>query len=190
MKKILTFSGSNNPQSINQQLVTYASTNLNECCSTLITLCDFSLDLYNPTIEEKSGIPESAFKLRSYIEIHDAYIISVNEHNRSVSAFFKNTMDWLSRAGDDYNVFQGKPILLLGTSPGIGGAKNAINHATSIFNGLGGAVVSTFPLPQFHKNVVIDDLGFNIVNEKIRIEFLNCISSFEAEYVENYPPQI
>jgi len=159
MKKVLAFAGSNSPNSINQQLVTYSSSLLNESPSTLINLRDFPMKVYDLGIEEKHGSPRYANLLRDLFKEHDGFIISVSENNQSVSAVFKNTVDWLSRAGDGYNVFEGKPVLLLGTSPGPNGAQKAIDHASDIIGGIGGKVVGKFSLPRFYDNIIVDRNG-------------------------------
>ncbi len=184
MKKILAFAGSNSPRSINHQLVSYASSLLNETASTLISLRDFEMPVFGIELLEKEGAHEFAITLRKLIAEHDAFIISVNEHNHSVSAVFKNVMDWISKAGNDYNVFNGKPVLLLAAAPGLGGAKRAIEHAEAIIDELKGKVTGKFSLPQFHKNVQMNEEGFQIKDESINLQLHQLIQTFELNVHE------
>lgn len=185
MKKILTFSGSNSPRSINHQLVSYASSLLKENASTLISLRDFEMPVFGIEVLEKDGAHEFAISLRKLIAEYDAFIISVNEHNHSVSAVFKNVMDWVSKAGNDYNVFNGKAVLLLGAAPGLGGAKRAIEHAEAIIDELKGKVVGKFSLPQFHKNVQMNGECFQINDESINLLLHELIQNFEKQLHED-----
>ncbi|ELR70213.1 NADPH-dependent FMN reductase [Fulvivirga imtechensis AK7] len=184
MKKILAFSGSNSPNSINQQLVAYASGLLNETPSVLINLRDFPMEVFGLEIMETSGIPKSAAKLYQLIREHDAFIIAVSENNHSVSAAFKNAMDWISRAGTSYNVFENKPVLLLGTSPGQGGAAFAIRHATDIITLLKGKIVNSLPVPGFHKTVELREQGLHFNDQELHDRLHNLVENFESQLQE------
>ncbi len=154
MEKILVFWGSNNPTSINKQLAHYAASQLKkQIATTIIDLNDFPLPLYNIDTEIKIGIPVKARELKEIISQYDGFVIAVAEHNGSITAFFKNVLDWLSRVDKSYGIFQEKPIVLLGTSPGPGGAKGALQHAETIMKRLAGKVVASVSLPLFFENV-------------------------------------
>lgn len=178
MKKILAFAGSNSPESINQKLAEHAAALLHELPSTIINLRDFPMPLFGLDVES-AGIPENAVELRRLVEEHDAFIIAVSENNHSVSAVFKNTMDWLSRAGAGYDVFQNKPMLLLGTSPGGGGASFAIKHAEDILTLLKGDVTDSYALRSFYKNAEVKSEGLRITNEQIESELHELVKGFE-----------
>ncbi len=59
----------------------------------------------------------------------EAIIISFAEHNGSYSAAYKNLFDWCSRINP--KVFQNKPVVMLVTSPGPGGAGRVLAATTS-----------------------------------------------------------
>lgn len=185
MKKILAFAGSNNPQSINHQLASYASCLLDENPSTLINLRDFDMPVFGAELLENEGAPSTAVKLRELFTDHEGFIISVAEHNHSVSAVFKNAMDWVSKAGKGYNIFNGKPILLLSTSPSPGGGKTAIEHAAVILTELAGKIVGKFSVPDFYENTQVNENGFEIKNDFIRQQLYKHISDFENEITKN-----
>ncbi|WP_299215623.1 NAD(P)H-dependent oxidoreductase, partial [uncultured Dokdonia sp.] len=77
-------------------------------------------------------------------------ILSVNEHNGTVSAFFKNILDWLSRV--DRNFLSDTKILLMSTSPGARGAKMALEYTKEVLPRFGGTVVESFSFPSFQDN--------------------------------------
>ncbi len=179
MKKIAAFAGSNNPQSINQQLATYASSLISGYPSTIINLRNYPFPIFSIETLQQHGAPQNAIELRELLENHDAFIISVGEYNRSVSAVFKNTMDWVSKAGKDYNVFNNKPVLVLGTSPSADGAKKAIEHAEAIITELKGNVINKFSIPGFYQNVEINGNGFQIKNENLHQQLHELVKDFE-----------
>ncbi|CAA0103396.1 2-hydroxy-1,4-benzoquinone reductase [BD1-7 clade bacterium] len=78
----------------------------------------------------------------------DALLISYAEHNASYTAAYKNLFDWTSRI--DMNVFQGKPMVMLATSPGPGGARNVLATATTSAPYFGGEVKAELSIPRFY----------------------------------------
>lgn len=184
MQKIATFAGSNSLQSINQQLVSYSTSILAEHGSTLLNLIKYPLPVFSLDDFKDKGVPENSANLYAELAKHDAYIIAIPENNRSVSAVFKNTMDWLSvTAKRDnphvVNVFNGKPVLLLSASPGPAGGATALEHAEAMVTELKGKVFGKFSLGNFYGNVKVDEKGFQITNETIRHELLQLITKFE-----------
>lgn len=184
MKKILLFTGSNSPQSINRKLVEYAYSLLKPHEATLIDLRDYALPLYGIETEQKEGVPENAYKLRELLLTHDALIIAVTEHNGSVTAFLKNVLDWLSRTQKDYRVLEHKPILLLSTSPSPGGGRSAIAHAESILKRLSGRVIGTFSIHSFFENIVVNESSILQIKDKaMRDQFKETIAKLKKELV-------
>src|SRR5690606_3102301 len=92
--RILFFSGSNSTNSINQKLVETLARMTQAKTVRSINLRDFPVPLYSD-IEEARGIPAETNHLQGIIDDHDLLVIAVPEHNHSVPAFFKNTVDWL-----------------------------------------------------------------------------------------------
>lgn len=96
------------------------------------------------------GIPEAAHRFRAVIGAADALLISFAEHNGNNTAAFKNLFDWTSRI--DTKVWQGKPMVLLSTSPGQGGGGRSLAIAKSGAPFYGGEVLAEFSLPRFYEN--------------------------------------
>lgn len=50
---------------------------------------------------------------------HDGFLVSCPEYNSSLTPLLKNTLDWMSRPGEDNtNCFQGKITAIMAASPG------------------------------------------------------------------------
>src|SRR5690606_1728932 len=79
-----------------------------------------------------------------------ALVISVNEHNGMVSAYFKNTIDWLSRL--DRKFLEGKKVLLMSTSNGKRGAASALEYTKNILPRFGATVDESFSIPFYSEN--------------------------------------
>lgn len=154
MKKILAFAGSNSSTSINHALVMHVTNRINGHEVKVITLRDFNIPMYSIDHEKEKGFPTDIRILKNYIEEHDALIISVNEHNGTISAFFKNIVDWLSRI--DRSFLTGKHILLMSTSNGARGGASALEYAKGIFPRFGGKVIESFSFPSFKDNLIDD----------------------------------
>jgi chromate reductase len=125
--KVLAFAASSSRSSINKSLVTYAANLLEDAQIDLIDLNDYEMPIYSSDRENESGIPQLAHDFYNKISAADAVMISFAEHNGSYTAAYKNLFDWTSRI--DAKVYQGKPAVLLATSPGPGGAGNVLAAA-------------------------------------------------------------
>ncbi|MEN7547430.1 NADPH-dependent FMN reductase [Rapidithrix thailandica] len=158
MKKILAFSGSNSSSSINQALVKYTPKIIDDASVqvNVIDLTEYQAPFYSSDIEQAEGHPENILKLKALIDSYDGFIISLPEHNGSFPAFFKNTIDWLSRTGMKF--LGGKPVLLMSTSPGKNGGRTVLEHAAGIFPYLGANIVAKYSLGEFQKNLVDGEL--------------------------------
>lgn len=148
--KLLTFAATNSSNSINKQLASYAASLIPEANVELIDLNDFELPIYSDTQEQKLGQPDKAKAFFKHIGDADAIIISFAEHNGSYTAAYKNLFDWASRI--DQEVFQNKPMVMLATSPGPGGAKNVLAAATGSAPYFAGDVKASLSIPSFFKS--------------------------------------
>ena len=80
------------------------------------------IPLYDGDLEAEHGIPAPVQGLKERISAADGLLIATPEYNNSIPGVLKNTIDWLSRpAADIPKVFRGKPVALLGATPGPGG---------------------------------------------------------------------
>jgi chromate reductase len=77
------------------------------------------IPLYDGDLEAAAGIPEPVAALKEAIAASDGLLLVTPEYNNSIPGVFKNAIDWLSRPPADIKrVFGGKPVALLGASPG------------------------------------------------------------------------
>ena len=80
------------------------------------------IPLYDGDLEEEQGIPNAVQRLKDRIAEADGLLIVTPEYNHSMPGVFKNAIDWLSRPGDDIaRVFGGRPVAIIGATPGPGG---------------------------------------------------------------------
>lgn len=149
--KIVAFAASTSSQSINKKLVTYTAGLVAEAEVEILDLNDYPLPLFSEDVEREIGQPQIATDFLARLGSADALIISFAEHNGLYSAAYKNLFDWCSRqAGRD--VYQGKPMLLLATSPGARGGKSVLELATSASPRFGGDVRASVSVPSFEDN--------------------------------------
>ena len=152
--KVLAFAATNNSQSINKQLVTYA-TSLVDAEVEILDLNDFEMPIYSQDREQNGGIPEQAQRFFDKIGQADAVVISFAEHNGSYTAAYKNLFDWTSRI--NMKVYQDKQVVLLATSPGPGGAKSVLGAATGSAGFFAMDVKGSYSLPSFFDNFDVEN---------------------------------
>ena len=148
--RILAFAASNSSVSINQQLAQYAASLAEGAEVETLDIHDFEMPIYRHDREEESGIPSLAHDFLARIGEVDALIISFAEHNGAYSAAFKNLFDWCSRVGRE--VWQGKPMLLLATSPGGRGGQSVLEFAVASAPRFGANVIGNLSVPSFGEN--------------------------------------
>lgn len=77
------------------------------------------IPLYDGDVEASDGIPPQVRLLKDQIASADGLLFVTPEYNNSIPGVFKNTIDWLSRPPSDVpRVFKGRPVAIIGTSPG------------------------------------------------------------------------
>lgn len=148
--KILAFAASNSRTSINKQLIAYAASLLGTDTVEIVDINDYEMPIYSSDLEQAHGIPEAASRFLNKIEAADALLISFAEHNGNYTAAYKNLFDWASR--ENQKVYQGKPIVMLSTSPGPGGAKSVLSLATGSAHYFNGEVKASLSVPSFYDN--------------------------------------
>lgn len=145
--RILAFAASNSSVSINRQLALYAAGCVEGAEVETLDIHDYEMPIYRHDREAAEGIPQRAHDFLARIAAADALILSIAEHNGFYSAAFKNLFDWCSRVGRD--VWQGKPMILLATSPGARGAQGALEFAVSAMPRFGADVIGHLSVPSF-----------------------------------------
>ncbi|CCQ12623.1 hypothetical protein PALB_35630 [Pseudoalteromonas luteoviolacea B = ATCC 29581] len=162
--KVFAFAATSSRQSINKQLVQYATSLIANADIELIDLNDFEMPIYSTDRETEHGIPDAAQRFFDKITHADAVIISFAEHNGTYTAAYKNVFDWASRINQ--KVFQNKPMLLLSASPGPGGAKSVLTQANASAPFFAAQVKGSLSVPSFYDN-------FDMVSGKLNNAQLN-----------------
>lgn len=176
MKKIIAFAGSNNSTSINKQLVQYAGSLIEGNEVEYLDLREYDAPIYSADIE-KVGVPQPIKNLVAKLAEADAYIIGTPEHNGSLTAFLKNTIDWASRV--EAKFLGGKPVLLLSTSNGKRGAVGSLEDLNNKMKYFAGEVAATFSLGSFSENFDIDQGIISNADEKSKLQ--EAVGQFEKE---------
>ena len=171
MSKIIAFTGSNSSTSINDQLLKYSLQYFEHNQVDYIDLKALNVPVYSEDIEQEYGIPDPIQNLRSTIDSADALVVAINEHNGTMSAFFKNITDWLSRTG---SYLEGKVIFLLSTSPGEGAARNCMEYTVANFQKFGGQIDQTFSVPSFQDHFQDGKLA-----DELHKDLMTSITAFE-----------
>lgn len=77
------------------------------------------IPLYDGDLESEHGVPEPVGSLKDRIAAASGLLLVTPEYNNSVPGVFKNAIDWLTRPPDDIpRVFHGKPVAVIGATPG------------------------------------------------------------------------
>ena len=149
-KRVIAFAASTSSRSINRQLVGYATSLLHDAEIDILDLNDFEMPLFSVDREADLGQPEPARQFFRLIGECDGLIVSFAEHNGCYSAAYKNLYDWTSRI--EPKVYQGKPMLLLATSPGGRGGRSVLDLALSQIPRFGGEIRGSLSVPLFYDN--------------------------------------
>lgn len=148
--KLLAFAASNSRQSINKQLATYAAFSSRFDEIEILDIHDYELPIFSIEREQELGQPHLAKEFFAKLGAADAIIVSFAEYNGSYTSAYKNLFDWVSRI--DQKLFQNKPMLMLATSPGPGGAQNVLAAAVNSAPYFAGNVIASLSVASFFDN--------------------------------------
>ena len=127
---VLAFAGSLRRGSYNRALLRAAK----ELAPAGMTVSIFELDevpLYNGDVEEQ-GLPEPVARFKQAIQEADGVLIATPEYNHGVPGVTKNAVDWASRPPRQAPL-NGKPVAILGASPGITGTARGQSQLRQAF---------------------------------------------------------
>ncbi|MDE2582525.1 MAG: NAD(P)H-dependent oxidoreductase [Rhodospirillales bacterium] len=97
------------------------------------------LPLYNDDVRAQ-GFPQAVQRLRAQIKAADGLLFATPEYNYSIPGVLKNAIDWASRPPEQ--PFDGKPIAIMGASPGALGTARAQYHLRQCFVFLNGHILN------------------------------------------------
>jgi NAD(P)H-dependent FMN reductase len=117
MVRIVGLSGSLRAESLNAALLGGA-VELAPAGAEIVPGSIRGVPLYDADVE-RQGIPEAVARLKDAVAAADGLLLVTPEYNNSIPGVFKNAIDWMSRPPADIpRVFGGKPVGLIGASPG------------------------------------------------------------------------
>ena len=169
--KVLAFGASNSRESINSTLAAYAAGLAEGATVELVNIHDYEMPIYSIDRENELGKPAQAHAFFEKIGSSDAIIVSYTEHNGSYTAAFKNLFDWMSRI--DSKVYQNKPMLILATSPGPGGAATVRAAATTSAPHFAADLRASISVPSFYDN--FDVAANEMTNPEIKQELQGAV---------------
>lgn len=152
--KVLAFAATNHHASINHQLASYAASLVPGAEVVTIDLNDYEMPLYSQAREQRNGVMPPAQRFFELLGAADAIIVAFAEHNGTYTAAYKNLHDWTSRI--DMKIYQGKPVVLLSTSPGARGGQSVLAAALAGFPYFGADVRGSLSVPRFHQNFDVE----------------------------------
>ena len=138
------------------------------------------IPLYNEDMETAEGVPEPVSALKDAIAGADGLLLATPEYNNSIPGVFKNAIDWLSRPPADIGrVFGGKPVALIGASPGGFGTILSQNAWLPVLRTLGTEFWSEGRLLVSRARNVFDQDGA-LTDETIREQLRRFVQDFVA----------
>ncbi|MBU2892709.1 NAD(P)H-dependent oxidoreductase [Colwellia sp. D2M02] len=173
--KIVAFAASSSSKSINKQLVSYAANiaaQQHNADVEILDINDYEMPLFSQDKEELLGQPAQAQAFYAKLGEADAIIISFAEHNGTYTAAYKNLFDWTSRI--DMKVFQHKPMVLLATSPGPGGAATVLAQANGSAGFFAAEVKGSLSIPSFFDN--FDSQTQTLTNSELQEKLAHALS--------------
>ncbi len=182
MAKIIGIAGSLRSASLNAALLRAAAEAMPDG-STLEIASIRGIPLYDGDVEAQEGIPSVVELLKDRIAASDGLLLVTPEYNNSIPGVFKNAIDWLSRPPADIGrVFGGRPVAVIGASPGGFGTILAQDAWLPVLRTLGTQPWFGGRLQVSRAGSVFDQTGA-LVDEKIRLQ----LQQFLRGFVESLP---
>lgn len=167
--KILFLAGSSRKKSSNKTVAQKAQQVAikHNVEATFIDLIDFEMPLYNGDLEDATGLPENAIRLKELFIEHDAIFIASPEYNSGYTPLLKNSLDWISRPHQEneapLSAFRNKTAALVSIAPGgYGGLRGLVQLRMLLGNIMVTVIPQQLAIPFSSK--VLDNEG-NFIDE-------------------------
>lgn len=176
--KITVLVGSNRKESLNKKLALYMQKRYQMTAEFEILPIE-KLPMYNQ--DDELSPPEIVTEIKKKVAESDGVLFVTPEYNHSIPAFLKNAIDWFSRVD---KVMVGKPVMIVGSSPGALGTVRAQMHLRQILNSPG---ISALTLPgnevfigAIHEK--LDNTG-NLVHEPT-VQFIDTVMNNYISWIK------
>ena len=134
---ILGIAGSLRQSSFNAALLRAAAAAAPAGCTVDIASIR-GIPLYDGDVEAATGVPAVVETLKDRVAAADGLLLVTPEYNNAIPGVFKNAIDWLSRPPQDIpRVFGGRPVALMGATPGGLGTVHAQTAWLPVLRALG-----------------------------------------------------
>ena len=169
---MLVIVGSNSSTSINEQLTKAVLKEL-DLKNEFIDLKSLNIPMFSEDLEREIKSPEGILFLLEKLAAHEHIFIATNEHNGTVSAFFKNIFDWLSRI--QLKFLADKKVFILSTSNGKRGGLGANETLQKLVTRFGCEVFEYYAFSVFSDN--FDSNNQKVTNETYLKELENKLNN-------------
>ena len=177
MKTILGLSGSLRKASFNAGLLRAAADLAPEGVTITIGAIR-DVPLYDADLEAAEGLPAAVKTLQDQLARADGLLLVTPEYNNGIPGVFKNAIDWMSR-GPGLAIFVGKPVAVLGASPGGFGTVLAQAHWLPVLRTLKTGIWTGGRMQVARARTVFDDQG-NLTDPATRDQLAAFVKGFAA----------
>ena len=138
------------------------------------------IPLYNGDVEAEVGLPDTVVEVKEAIAGAQGVLIATPEYNRSIPGTLKNAVDWTSRPPRDIpRVWGGRPVAIIGASPGPGGTRMAQAAWLPVFRRLKAQLFTSMDIQLSEAGKLFDGDGV-LADERTRGE----LAAFLARFVD------
>ena len=134
-----------------------------------------AVPLFNEDLETPRA-PPGVERLRSAVADADGVLIATPEYNQSLPGVVKNMVDWLSRG--EPVVLEGKPVGILGATPGSWGtrlAQSVLRHTLTAC----GALVMPAPQLYLRSAAGLFDVQGRVIDSTTQASLVAFLASFD-----------
>lgn len=144
-----------------------------------ITIGDIAqVPLYDGDLGSEQGLPPAVRTLQDQLAAADGLLMVTPEYNNGVPGVFKNVIDWMSR-GEGMTLFKGKPVALIGATPGGFGTTLSQAHWMPVFRFLQVRPWLEGRMTIAGAGKLFDDQG-NLTDDKTREQLDAFVAGFAA----------